>query len=169
MTGHQGMAASVAFSPDGHRIASAGADGTVQLWDTNTRQQIGTPMTGHQGPVYSVAFAPDGRRITSAGHDRTVRLWDTDTGQQIGAPMTGHTDAVRSVAFSPDGQWIVSGGIDDEIWQWATTPADWTANLCDKLNLNMSHRQWHEWTSPDLDYVEVCPGLSIPPDDPAGK
>ena len=72
---------SVAFSPDGRRIVSGGADNTVRVWDADTGQRIGQPLTGHTDGVTSVAFSPDGTRIASGSGDKTVRLWDAATGQ----------------------------------------------------------------------------------------
>ena len=66
---------SVAFSPDGQRIASGSYDQTVRIWDADTDQQIGAPLTGHTSRVLSVAFSSDGRRIASASVDKTVRIW----------------------------------------------------------------------------------------------
>jgi WD40 repeat protein len=68
---------------------------------------------------------------------------------------------VNSVDISPDGRRIVSGGDDATVRIWPG-PAVWPELLCDKLTANMSHSQWDEWVSSDIDYVEVCPGLPTP-------
>jgi WD40 repeat protein len=57
------------------RIASAGRDQTVKVWDATTGQETLT-LKGHTSYVTSVAFSPDGWRIASAGLDQTVKLWD---------------------------------------------------------------------------------------------
>ena len=79
----------VAFSPDGRRLASAGDDGTVRLWDPATGAELAA-LTGHDDPVNAVAFSPDGRRLASAGDDGTVRLWD---GKATGALSLLRLDA----------------------------------------------------------------------------
>ena len=40
-------------------------------------------------------------------------------------------------------------------------PAAWPDLLCTKLTRNMSRAQWREWVSPDIDYIELCPGLPV--------
>ncbi|HEX3289306.1 MAG TPA: TIR domain-containing protein [Mycobacterium sp.] len=152
----------VTFSPDGRHVAAAGADGVIQQFDAGSLDKVGQPMQAHEDTVVALAYSPDGRTIASASRDETIRLWDVESGQQAADALTAHTDDVDSLAYTPDGRRIVSGGNDGTVRVW---PALATAeDLCDKLAANMSHKQWNDWISPDIDYVKLCPGLPIPPD-----
>ena len=76
LNGHAASVNSVAFSPDGQTLASAGADNTVKLWDVQTGTLKQT-LTAHTDKVQSVAFSPDGT-LATAGFDKTVKLWRND-------------------------------------------------------------------------------------------
>jgi eukaryotic-like serine/threonine-protein kinase len=121
---------SVAFRPDGQRIASAGLDGLMTVWDTATGKEVfffkahntSADADGNLGGfVHSVAFSPDGQQLASASGDQTVKVWDPGTGQRI-LTITGHTGGVVSVTFSPDGRQLATASKDGtaRVWDAAT-------------------------------------------------
>jgi WD40 repeat protein len=65
----------VSFSPDGQRVATAGYDRTIRIWDARTGQEI-LILRGHTRQVSTVRILPDGHRLISASVDQTIRLWD---------------------------------------------------------------------------------------------
>lgn len=125
LKGHSATVWSVAFSPDGTRLASASADLTVKVWDTSTGQslwamatgQVSSRLYGHSGHLMRVAFSPDGERLAAASGDKMVMVWDVATGKQS-LTLKGHTASVTSVAFSPDGLRLASASTDETVKVW---------------------------------------------------
>ena len=149
-------AAAAAFSPDGRILATA-IDSSIRLWDTATRQQIGTPMTAGPGPAYAVAFSPDGRTLATAGADGTARLWDVATQQEIGSPMTAGPDPLYAVAFSPDGRTLATVGGDGAARSWNVAfPAGLLAGACAIADQSLTRQQWASYAGTQP-FQRVCP------------
>jgi WD40 repeat protein/tRNA A-37 threonylcarbamoyl transferase component Bud32 len=129
LPGQDSSAMSVAYSPDGRRLA-AGFDypeSAVRLWDAATGHLIAL-LKGHRNAVRPVLFSPDGTRLASCSRDQTVRLWDGATGQAV-ATLRGHTDVVRDGVFSPDSKRFLSASDDQTLRLWDASTGELIAIL----------------------------------------
>ncbi len=116
LKGHTALIYSVALSPDGKLLATAGFDNTVKLWVFPSGKEVHT-LAGHTGPVYCVAFHPSGATLASASLDKTIRLWNVADGKPV-REIKGHTDIVDSIAFHKDGKLLASGSSDKTVRLW---------------------------------------------------
>ena len=125
---HNDWVCSVAFSPDGKLVVSAGGSeftparnggmtsGQIKVWDLAAKAELGQ-LEGHTSKVFSAAFSPDSTTLATGSADKTVRLWDMQSRTER-AVLRGHANAVSAVAFSKDGSLLVSASYDRTVKLW---------------------------------------------------
>ncbi len=120
LVGHTNSVFSLAFSPDGRRLASGSHDNTIRLWGVPDGSEEAR-FEGHTATVRSVAFSPDGRLLAAGSGDGTVKLWDVASGRAT-ATLEAHAKAVTAVALSRDGAILASASQDKTIKLWDVAP-----------------------------------------------
>jgi len=105
----------VALSPDGQRIASAGEESVIRLWQANDGVQA--KLEGLTSNADCVAISPDGRTVAAGSSKGTICLWRTDNGSLIDT-LSEHKEWVFSIGFSRDGRTLISASADGTVGRW---------------------------------------------------
>lgn len=132
---HSRYVRSVAFSPDGSLLATAGRDtrdSTMKLWEL-PEGKLRATLKGHVRSVNCLAFSPDGTVLASGADDCATMLWRPSDGQLLATLVEGCVRPVWSIAFSADGNQLVSAG--HEIMKLWRLPGE-------KLQTTLSDPEW---------------------------
>jgi len=111
--GHRGIVTAVGWSPDGRRLVTGDADGSVRLFTAGAAGDSRVIAT-HAGAVWAATFSPDGRLVATAAADATVRLHDAATDAEV-AVIDRHHGPVYAATFSPDGSLLATAGRDGTV------------------------------------------------------
>lgn len=115
LTGHRGIVASAAFTPDGRYVVSSGHDATVRLWNLNERREVWCALTNsHNLPITDVAVSPDGKLLVACGLNESVLAWNLQSRQAV-AIQTNHYKRVTDMHFSAHNRTLITAGVDGEI------------------------------------------------------
>jgi WD40 repeat protein len=128
LRGHTDRVLSLAFSPDGRRLASMSEDRTVKVWDVGAglgKGELHEPVftCRHEERVIGVAFSPDGQRLASASGETdkpgTVKVWDAASGELLVSFRGPEVpNPVVHLAFSPDSRRLASGSGKNTVKVW---------------------------------------------------
>jgi WD40 repeat protein/tetratricopeptide (TPR) repeat protein len=134
----------LAFTPDGHSVATAGRTGTIRLFDLDAAAN--GPQAEWQvskTPISSLAFSSDGR-LVYGGWDFSVRIMDVATGEEI-VRLPDHAGKVRAVAFSPDGKLVASASEDEYVRVRTVTVDDLAALARGRITRGLTDEECHSY------------------------
>ncbi|WP_412519148.1 serine/threonine protein kinase [Actinomadura madurae] len=106
----RGRTSSLALTPDGRTLVSAGGGATIRLWDAARVRIIGVLDSGQTGDVTDVAVSADGKVLAGAGDDFIVRLWDL-AARRMTATLAGSGGRISGLALATDGRTVVGGSV----------------------------------------------------------
>jgi WD40 repeat protein/class 3 adenylate cyclase len=148
------------FSPDGKALATTDWDGTLDLWDPATGEQLGAAIPDpDKGVGTSVAWSPDGKTLALTDQSETLRLFDVATRREIGPPFQlGASQANTNLyaEYTPDGRSVVVSDDTGKTWVVPVTLSAWEATACRIANRNLSRAEWNEFL-PGRSYRRFCP------------
>ncbi|PYQ17038.1 MAG: hypothetical protein DMF79_17925, partial [Acidobacteria bacterium] len=109
-TGHDALALSLAFSPDGALLASGHVHGNAHLWDLAKGEEVPVRLR-HEGVVGALGFSPDGSTLASGSTDSNLRLWDVGTALAGESRRVLHRQpaGVTALTYAGGGDWILTG------------------------------------------------------------
>jgi eukaryotic-like serine/threonine-protein kinase len=113
----------LATGPRPGLVAAGGVDGSIRLWELESRRRLTSFRTaihqraGHEALVTTLAFSPDGSFLASGHVDGNIHLWSLDTGLEVPG-RARHDASIGQLAFSPDGTTLASGGLDSTLKLW---------------------------------------------------
>jgi WD40 repeat protein len=116
INGPPGAVQTVAFSPDGSQILSAGADQVARLWSASSGQPV-AELRGHSARVTSAVFSSDGKRIAASAEDGRARVWDAASTQLV-RELRANEKPLRRVTFTPDGRQVLTAGDEGVVRFW---------------------------------------------------
>ncbi len=155
--GHTHGVWTLAFSPDGLTLASAGVERLIRLWDIETGRILRS-LRGHTADIRALLYTPDGQSLITASDDRTIRMWNPKTGEPTKLLFTRYDHNVVSLSLSPDGLMLARGAHNKDIKIWEVTTG---TELMTLLGKDQYDNQWAVCVAFSPDGIHLASGNDI--------
>lgn len=106
------------FSPDGTRLLTGYSDGTVQIWDAQSRMLLSSILS-HSAAVRAAAYTLDGTKYATASSDGTASLFEAQTGARLATIKADRFELVH-VSLSQNASRLLTKNIFGKISVWST-------------------------------------------------
>jgi WD40 repeat protein len=146
-------AVSIAYSPDGKRLAVGTLDGRVLLLDARSLRMTAPPLVSNHGAPYGLAFDPAGRLLAVSG--ATITIWDVASGEAVGTDLVA-SGRLLPIAFSHDGRTLVAGSENGGVLRFEISTTSLLRSLCRTAGRELTRDEWQRFL-PRVRYRATCP------------
>jgi len=148
----------ITFSHEGQYLIFGDEMGNIIMWDMEKKEEY-QKLIGHKARITDIDISNDDELLAASSFDGSVRVWDINDIFELPKVLDDHEDWVWSVAFSPDSKTLISGSKDSKIRIWPIEPDEWAKKIGEKLNGNMSDKEWKQYVGEGIEYRETVVGL----------
>jgi WD40 repeat protein/class 3 adenylate cyclase/energy-coupling factor transporter ATP-binding protein EcfA2 len=148
-----GLARSIAFSPDSRLLGVGTEDGKVILLNATDGTRAGSTIQAATGKIDPVSFSPDSRLLAASSGDGTTTLWDVGSRERLGRTFPVRQGTVPAAQFAPDGNLVIYGLADVAIWPM--DPQVWERFSCRVAGRSLTRDEWSD-VLPDRPYRSAC-------------
>lgn len=134
--GKSGQVRSVAFSPDGTKLAIGSDDKILTMWSLkaegeslSSREELFS-IPAHAKSVSALAFSPNGQWVASGSADYSIRLWSAESGQKYGRGFRDHDASIVDLVFDQEGNFLYSASLDNTAIVHDLRPETWYDRAC---------------------------------------
>ncbi len=146
---------SIAFSNDSRLLAFGNEVGKVRIWNLADRK-VEFVLTGQKARINELKFNRQNTMLASASFDGSIHLWNLENLNEQPIELKDHSSWVWSLDFTPSGDKVIAGCVDNLIRIWPSNMDEMADQMCEKLNRNMSNKEWEQFVATDISYEKTC-------------